>query len=636
MSAISGLIDLNGIKQEEVDRLKSGLEQYRFDNRNSLFDGHLFFDCGLQWITEESKKEILPYKNNYYCITADAIIDNREELMRLLEIDHSGITDSQLILSAYVKWGEECVDHLLGDYAFAIWDKQKENLFCVRDHVGKRTLYYEYHKGRISFSTILKPLINLQGKKKKLSERWLADFLAMYSATQEIEIDKTLYEEIAQLPPGHYLTFNKEGICVKRYWHPEKIKKLKLDSDEAYEKAFRRVFDEAVKCRLRSCGKVGVMMSSGLDSTAVGAVAAKILSERNETLEAFTEIPLHTYKSGLGKNIIVDESSYVEEMAKQYPNIHPHFSSFEECDSYNAIDEGIKELERPYKSVENIYWLQSLTKQAASEGCKVLLDGQFGNYTISQGYVMIYWNTLFKKLQWIKLIKEVNAFGRVKHLGRRYLYKKVFKGYWDTFCAKLSRQNIPSSIINISFAKRWHSLERIKKLGIVKDESKLCDCKKQKEAITNLILLSHIGCMETSTSLVDGLMRRDPTRDKRVIEFCLGVPQSQYIHHGSGRSLIRRAMKGMVPDRIRLNYSRRGKQAADWSLRLVPYQETLKQEVETIVQEGQLKEYINIELIKGYLEKLKQGVDKGLTEKELRELLYVIIFSRFMKQYQLS
>lgn len=634
MSAICGLIDLSAmITQEAKERLKSGLDPYHFDKRGSIEDKHFFFECGLQWVTEEAKGEILPYEDEKFCMTVDAIIDNRAELMETFGIEDSRATDSFLILESYKKWGVECVNHLLGDYAFAIWDKEAQQLVCVRDHVGKRTLYYEYHKGKICFSTILKPILTLQTERKCLNEKWLADFLAMDNAVQEIEIDQTLYEGIRQIPPGHYLVFQENQIQVKQYWYPQQVKELRLESDEAYEKAFREVFDEAVRCRLRSFGKVGIMLSSGLDSTAVGAVAAKLMAKENKMLEAFTEIPVSSYKSDMDSSVIVDESSYVEEMAKKYPNIHNHFNSFEEHNSYKDIDDTIKELERPYKVIENIYWLRSLTKEAAAEGCKILLDGQFGNYTISQGYTWTYWNTLFKRFRWIKLIREIKIYGKCKHLGRKFLYKKVLIRYWENVKGKfLVHKELATSIINKNLESKWHCFKRIKQKGYARAESSLYDYKKQKEAITNFILLSHLGCMETNTSLVDGLLRRDPTRDKRVIEFCLSIPTTQYIYHGEPRALIRRVMKDEVPECIRLNYTSRGRQAADWIYRIQSYEQEIYEEIQSILKDEKIGQYIDVKVVSRYLEQLKNGINQGISEKELQGLFYVIIFYRFMKQ----
>ena len=250
---------------------------------------------------------------------------------------------------------------------------------------------------------------------------------------------------------------------------------------------------------------------------------------------------------------------------------------------------------------------------------------------------MTYWNTLFKKFRWIKLIKEIHTFGKVKHLGRRFLYRQILKEYWQTLKGKfLAFKNREFGISNKELASKWHSFRRIKRKGYGKQDDYLYDYKRQNGTITNLILLSHIGCMETNTSLADGLLRRDPTRDKRVIEFCMSLPKEQYIHEGKGRSLIRRAMKGEVPDRIRLNYTVRGRQAADWMQRLVPYQESIVKEVESIIENQQLTRFFDKEIIVHNLNTLKQGIHKDMDEKELRQLLYVIVFSRFMKQYQMG
>src|SRR5699024_5934631 len=132
----------------------------------------------------ESIGEQLPFYDydRQLAITADAIIDNREELFDRLGVDHGErklMPDSQLILLAYSKWGDEVPKQLIGDFAFMIWDEKNQKLFGARDFSGSRSLYYFHHNQRFAFSTVMEPILKLPYVKRQLNENWLAEYLAI-------------------------------------------------------------------------------------------------------------------------------------------------------------------------------------------------------------------------------------------------------------------------------------------------------------------------------------------------------------------------------------------------------------------------------------------------------------------------
>lgn len=636
MGAIAGYIYF---KQPITDRgllLQQTLVHYNFDKHEAVKKEGIYFEAGIQYNTPESLREQLPYEDETVIMTADAILDNRAELMDKLDIQDKEITDSQIILRAYKKWDTACCQQLLGDYALAIWDKKKERLLCIRDHVGKRSLYYCLRQDGLVFGTLMKPLILLKEGKKKLNDKWLVDFLSIEGPISEIDIEATLYEGIYQLPPGHYLTFNQKGIHIEQYWHPERIPKRHYASAKEYEEAFREIFDEAVKCRLRSKGQVGIMLSSGLDSTAVAAVAAESLSQEGKKLHSFTEIPMAGYINTLSKSQITNEKDLVGEMVKRYPNIDPHFNSYIEGNAYKDIDESIAILEQPYKFVENFYWMMHLLKEAKQKDCCILLDGQFGNYSISQGNVWTYWNTLFLRGHWGQLYQALKDYCRFNGLSRKKVYKgvarKLSKSILSGMMPVNHRLKKEVGIANGQLVKQWQSIKRIEKMGYLFKEGKLLSEKSQNIFITNLTLFSHLGSLETKYGLYYGITKRDPTRDKRVIEFCLAVPQHQYVYKGQKRSLIRRSMKELVPDCIRLNFSSRGKQAADWIQRLQPYETKIEAECLEDMVCPVVSKYLDRRKLKDYLESWQRSQHQELEETALKKILISIIFSRFIKK----
>lgn len=250
MSAIFGVINLNGnsVSKNIEDRMVHRLNIYKLDSIKVINRKNALFGCGIQFITPESINEILPYYEECsgITITADAIIDNRIELFSLLNIpkDTEGdITDSQLILMSYKKWGKDCTKHLIGDFSFVIWDEINKSIFCARDHVGKRTFYYYYSNNIFAFATVIRPIFEVLEKKPDLNEKWIADFLSLPLAIHEMENNETPYENIFQLLPANILILKNNQICINKYWDPlEDVKQLKLKSDKDYEEAFNEIF----------------------------------------------------------------------------------------------------------------------------------------------------------------------------------------------------------------------------------------------------------------------------------------------------------------------------------------------------------------------------------------------------------
>lgn len=633
MSAIYGIYDKEKVNEEEFKAIGEGYTKYIFDVENIWIKGKVALGNKLQIITKQDYFECMPFydKKNRMAITADAIIDNRDELINILEVKDKDITDSKLILLSYIKWGEECVNYLLGDYAFVIWDEINEKMMVVRDHIGKRSLYYHYSNNKFVFSTTINPIKSILNN-VSLNEKWITDYFAIEGAISSIDLDETIYKEIYEIPPAHYLIVSKDGITKKKYWFPEKIKQLKLNSDEEYIERFKQIYFEAVRCRLRCDGKVGIMLSSGLDSTSVAAVAAEELSKENRTLESFTWRPIKEYISDFPKDIIPDEKELIEGFLKKYPNINSHYYRCKDKNSFNTVNELINIFEQPYKMVENAYWVNELGNNVRDNGCKILLDGQFGNFTISKGNILTYIYSLNKRLAFSRINNEINglckAYNGNKKIVTKNIAKKIIRSNY--LIAKIIKTDKQESVVNPILSKKWNSNKRIKRIGLRIDDNRLIDDKQFKMYLTNLVLYSHMGNMETCMSLDKKMLRRDPTRDKRVIEFCLSLPESQYVKNGRERILIRRAMEGKVPDNIRLNYLSRGRQSLDWKDKIGNYyEEIIKTVTESITDEDTFK-YINSNYIKELLTKKYSEINNI----ELRHLLIVYIWIKYKTNLQ--
>ena len=601
MSAICGIVYKTGqmISTHLAASIMAGFDQFSFDKTGTWQDGFVFFGCRLQWVTPESEWEQLPYADARanLLITADAIIDNRAELFDRLGISYDRrkwMTDSQLILQTYQKWGEACPEYLAGDFAFAIWDSHKQTLFCARDHTGNRTLYYYHDDTVFACATLIKPLFSVPeiAAKKKLNELWLADFLANPTVEHQLDPELTIYEPVVQLAPGTSLTLTQKGLRKREYWRVEKLGEFRLKSDAEYEEAFRAVLLEAVRCRMRSIKPVGVRMSGGLDSTSVACMAAAELRKTGRRLKVFSALPLQEYADYLPPSRVADESEYIEAVRKYAGNIDVFYDRSEGKHSLSDVEKFLALLEQPYKTVENIFWLNQLTERAREEKVGILLSGQTGNMTISWGNSSIYQAILLRQGHWWQLVKELYAYNRasgnvnpLRHLASAVFMQlpRELRIAINQHIRKTAGRAYKSlSLLNPELAQQVGMEQRWQRFGFDPYFLAVNNSVEERKKLLNPHAFNHLGVIKTKRSLASGVVSRDPTADKRLIEFCLQVPENQWVRGGNERYLLRRAMQGILPDKVRLNTSVRGKQSADFVQRLIPIWQDILQEAAAI------------------------------------------------------
>jgi asparagine synthase (glutamine-hydrolysing) len=643
MSAIAGIIHLTKepVPFEHGRNIMKGLEKFPADDIQVWHKHNAFIGNHAQWITPESVGEQQPfYDSERQCvITTDAIIDNREELFEKLQVERSKqkhMPDSQLILLAYYKWGEESPKHLVGDFAYMIWDERNQKLFGARDFSGSRTLYYYKNHERFAFCTTIMPLFTLPGVKKELNEQWMAEFLAIPVNFESVDPSSTTYKHIEQLAPSHSITIHEGRVRLTRYCYlMEENKKLKLKSDEEYEEAFREVLQKAVNSRIRTHHNVGAHLSGGLDSGSVASFAAKALKLENKKLNTFSYVPVEGFVDWTHKSRMADETPYVKATVNHVGNINEHYLSFSERSPYTEIDSWLNTLETPYKFFENTYWLRGIYEQAQKENVGVLLNGQRGNWTISWGPFSDFYASLMKKMKWISLYKEINLFsknlGGIKSKIFAASRRKAFPTLYQLF-NPIESFHFPI-IINQNFANKTRVMDKLQDHGIdISLSQDISAYQARHNQFSQLYYWSITGTYGAKFSLQHSVWDRDPTNDLRLIKFCLSVPENQFVSHGLDRSLVRRATKDYLPDAVRLNMRTRGVQGADGVYRMSSYWDSFIRELEQMSDDSIVGVYLNQLVIKKAIMKIKEEPNPGLAfDLDYRILVRSLIFYRFIK-----
>ena len=203
-----------------------------------------------------------------------ARIDNRRELAGKLACNRADVallSEAEIILRTYKKWGVDCVHHLIGDFAFVIYDNYREEVFCARDHIGVRPFYYLLNDGFFACSSHLAALSRLPAAPITIDRQWLADFIVDLS----MSFDRTPYREIKKLPPGHYLKVSRKQQKLVQYYILGEEVELKLADSREYVDLWRETLEEAIKCRLVSDYPMGCELSGGIDSSTIAAFGAR-------------------------------------------------------------------------------------------------------------------------------------------------------------------------------------------------------------------------------------------------------------------------------------------------------------------------------------------------------------------------
>ena len=232
---------------------------------------------------------------------------------------HRG-TDHDNILDAYHKFGENCVDHLIGDFAFVIWDKRERRLFCARDHFGVKPFYFARVGNSFIFSNALNTVRRDGRVSDELNEAAVGDYLA-FGLNQDLA--STIFRDIQRLPAGHTLSLANGRITTRRYWTPTVKDEIRFRDPRSYVDRFNELFTTAVRDRLRT-NRVSISMSGGLDSTSIAATARDLLPAPSA---------VHGYSNVYDK-LIPDEERHYSTLAAAAIGIPIHHN---DCDKYGLF-----------------------------------------------------------------------------------------------------------------------------------------------------------------------------------------------------------------------------------------------------------------------------------------------------------
>ncbi len=532
MCGISGIINTtkNKVNKEEIQNINDLISHRGPDDEGFYFEKNFAFGHRRLSVLDLSSDGHQPmHYLDKYTITYNGEVYNyleiRDELINEGYVFKSS-TDTEVILASYDKWGEECVNRFNGMWAFAIYDKQKDIIFCSRDRFGIKPFYYTQIDDRFVFGSEIKQLLEFY-QDRYVNEKILMDYLVI---GYEEHTNETFFKNIYKLEQSHNLVYNLKTnrYTISKYYD---INRYEIDKDENSSiLAYKQNLDNSIKLRLRSDVKVGTCLSGGIDSSSIAAIASKIYKKKSN--QRFTAI----HAKSIQKNN--DESLFAKNVA-DYCDLDLSIIEPSSVEFIGSIDEVIYAQEEPFGS-PSIFMQYFVMKKAKELGCKVMLDGQGGDETLL-GYER-YYPAYLASLSVLDFFKSFIKIVRNSKLSffRLLAYVVYFMNTKIRFLRLKKKFHflIDSSFNQIS-------------LNMMKENSKLyLDIAKLQYQEIYKTQLPHLLKYEDKNSMRHSIECRLPFLDINTLEEALFMPNKYKIKDGWTKYVLRKIVDRLLPKNV--------------------------------------------------------------------------------------
>jgi len=548
MSAIAGLIRLDGapVSADSLSPALDAMAHYGRDAGGIWNNGPVAVGCRLQHLTPESTAETGPLTRDHLTSVADVRLDGRPELCSALGLtpaESSQTTDNELVLRAFERWGESCAEHLIGDYAFAIWDAKVRRLVCARDHIGVRPFYYWHTASGFAFATDLRGLFAIKGVPAELDELEVARLL-LGNSPGYFDNVHTFYRDVRKLPFGHTLTLDDRGLRLARHWFPERLPELRLGTNGDYVDRLFSLVERAVSDRLRARVPVGAHLSGGLDSSSVAVLAARLLRQRGAAPPA-----VFSWSPPPGAKPEETEHRRIVAICRQ-EGLTPIYTDVSDDDERRL--EGLDITLRP---AQTLGLEQVVQRKAAAHGIGLMLSGWGGDEGVSfnsRGLAAEYlvkgdWKALAGYLGLSKLWQRPRGIVQVMRL---FFGDAILPALPDILYKRLAYRQAQKmrgqTFILPEFAARCRHDMRSDGPGIREvPGSRRCQ----------IMLYEHGHITARMESWTDfgaehGISYSYPLTDRRVLEFIYSIPPELHRQDGRNRHLYRLTTGRLFPSEI--------------------------------------------------------------------------------------
>jgi asparagine synthase (glutamine-hydrolysing) len=557
----------------------------------SRFEGGSF-GIDLYPTVPEDSFDRQPLRMQDRLLVADIRIDNRDEIAAALGIaaeEKQECSDSELLLRAWIRWGETSLERIAGDYAFALFDAAERKLVLGRDGVGERPLFFAADGRTVAFASMPSGILALPRFRRGFD----MDSLACAAGDVRPSGDRTYFAGIHRVLPGRLTEFTAACARSRSHWQPLRDN-LRFHNQEEYVEAYRSVLDDAVRPRLRRLsGPVAAHLSSGLDSSAVAATAGRLSG--GEHVVAFTAAPAAHFEPAFVRGRIADESRAASLTAKMHALRHIVVRN--SGSGISHLRSLVRTSQEPHCNIVNFGWADAIEGIAQNEGSRILLSGEFGNVTLNAGGLNVLGDMIASR-NWREWWNEARAAVQADDIHWRGVLINSFEPWLPRpLNVALYRRRFASGprSRSVYLTKAW--IRRIRRR--LDDAFLLARSGDTTVDRMGLIPIIENGTLRKGSLARHGIDNRSPLGDRRIVEFSLQLPPNQLFFQGRSRPLARTALADRVPAGI-LNQKVRGYQAADWSQSIDTSE--LREMVDEIACSSTVRELIDVPKLRRTIE----------------------------------
>ena len=539
MSVQFGRWNLDGMPVDAgyLEKARRAITPYGPDDEGSYTNHNVAIVYRAFHTTKESRRERQPhFTMSGAVITWDGRLDNRSELIGILG-DHvtQDSTDVSIVAAAYDKWETDCFSKLIGDWALSIWQPAQRSLLLAKDPIGTRQLYYSFDQDQVTWSTILDPLVLFADKTFQLNEEYIAGWFSFFPA-----VHLTPYVGIHSVPPSSFVVLRSGSCSIKRYWDFDPKKRIEYRTDTEYEEHFRWVFREAVRRRLRSDSPILAELSGGMDSSSIVCMSDKLIAE------------------GKAEAPRLDTVSYYDDSEPNW-NERPYFTKVEGKRGGVGCHIDISNQERfnfdfhmasfapiPGSGGKCISGLKQFADCLAGHGNRALLSGIGGDEVMGGVPTPILeLEDLLATAKLGALAHQLKVWALNKRAPWFHLLFMTVRRFLPAKPLSLRKQEGPEAWLDRRFVQRnraaMHGPQtRVKLFGPLPSFQ---------ENISTLIgLQRQLTCEYLQVNPL--YEKRYPYLDRNLLEFIYAIPREQLVRPAQRRSLMRRALRDLVPTEI--------------------------------------------------------------------------------------
>lgn len=584
MTAIAGVWYFDGqpLAPSSIERMQSAQRLYGPDQEAAWSEHDIGLSRSLLRTGPEDTFDRQPLfgGGGRYALVADIRLDNRDDLVRTLAIsDAATKSDAALLMLAFERWHEKCVDRIVGDYAFAVWDRTARRLLLVRDPMGTRPLHYFQDARCFAFASMPKGLHALAEVPYEIDDDFFASGLLYYMS----DGTHTCFKHVRKLSMGQALTVEQGRSSARQYWEPAR-EVTSLRRPEEYQEALREQLDRAVASRLRGAKDVATQLSGGLDSSAVTATAARLLSGSRRRIFAFTAVPRSDFVCTDEPNRFLDESEHAAATAALYANIEHVLIPTPRVSPLDNLRRTFHFDDQPLVNLCNTVWIEAINDAAKARHLNVMLVGSLGNMTASYGGAEAL-AELTRTGRFGALMRTAAACHRMGSMSWRGIAFRIIAPWlpgWAWLRVATRMHPDVATILRESPLRQARRTEVLTGLSESRSVMSWMQPLSDSVAMRLRALRWNDGANFNKGVLARWrLDYRDPFTDRRLVEFCFSVPAEHFLDGGRLRGLARGAFSDRLPEMV-LNETRRGLQAPDWYIGLVENPERIRAELEEI------------------------------------------------------